>query len=130
MRSSRVVLCNGVPAGRCAGVSQPGPRRRRPRPPRRCQRRARRPAAPKEETESQRAFKSIPWTKGPAKVGIANHAEIQVPEGYAYTGASGAQRAARAHAQPERSGTELGILTDDKPLEMFLALRVRRYRLR
>jgi uncharacterized membrane-anchored protein len=75
-------------------------------------------AAPKEESESQRAFKTIPWTKGPSKVGIGNHAEIQVPEGYAYTGASGAQKLLELMHNPT-SGTELGILTDDK-LEMFL----------
>ena len=75
-------------------------------------------AAPKEETETQRAFKSIQWTKGPAKVGIDNHAEIQVPEGYAYTGGSGAQKLLELMHNPT-SGTELGILTDEK-LEMFL----------
>jgi uncharacterized membrane-anchored protein len=75
-------------------------------------------AAPKEETESQRAFKTIQWTKGPAKVGIDNHAEIQVPAGYAYTGGSGAQKLLELMHNPT-SGTELGILTDEK-LEMFL----------
>jgi len=38
------------------------------------------PAAP-EMTEAQRAFKSIEWTPGPAKVSIGSHAELQVPAG-------------------------------------------------
>jgi uncharacterized membrane-anchored protein len=75
-------------------------------------------APPRQETEADRAFKAIQWTKGPAKVGIDNHAEIQVPEGYAYTGASGAQKLLELMHNPT-SGTELGILTDEK-LEMFL----------
>ena len=85
-------------------------------------------AAPKEETESQRAFKSIQWTQGPAKVGIGGHAEIQVPEGFAYTGATGAQKLLELMHNPT-SGTELGILTDED-LDMFRALRVRGHRLR
>jgi uncharacterized membrane-anchored protein len=79
------------------------------------------PAAPEpaaEETPAQREFKSIEWTKGPAKVGIANHAEIQVPEGFAYTGATGAQKLLELMHNPT-SGTELGILTDQE-MEMFL----------
>jgi uncharacterized membrane-anchored protein len=76
------------------------------------------PADSKPETEADRAFKSIQWTKGPAKVGIAEHAEIQVPEGYAYTGASGAQKLLELMHNPT-AGSELGILTDDK-LESFL----------
>jgi uncharacterized membrane-anchored protein len=75
-------------------------------------------AAPQEESESQRAFKTIQWTKGPAKVGIGDHAEIQVPEGYAYTGASGTQKLLELMHNPT-DGSELGILTDDKH-EMFL----------
>jgi uncharacterized membrane-anchored protein len=69
-------------------------------------------------TESEKQFKSIQWTKGPAKVGIGGHAEIQVPEGFAYTGATGAQKLLDLMHNPT-SGTELGILTD-KDLEMFV----------
>ena len=39
--------------------------------------------------------------KGPAKVGIGGHAEIQVPEGYAYT-ARAARRSCSSYAQPDQ----------------------------
>jgi uncharacterized membrane-anchored protein len=74
------------------------------------------PEAPPSETESE--FKKIQWTQGPAKVGIGGHAEIQVPEGFAYTGASGAQKLLELMHNPT-SGTELGILTD-KDLDIFV----------
>jgi len=76
-------------------------------------------AAPaKQETEADRVFKTIEWTTGPAKVGIDNHAEIQVPDGFKYTGASGTRKLLELMHNPT-DGSELGILTDDK-LEMFL----------
>jgi uncharacterized membrane-anchored protein len=74
------------------------------------------PAAP--ETETQKQFKAIQWTHGPAKVNIGGHADLQVPEGFAYTGSSGAQKLLELMHNPT-SGTELGILTD-KDLEMFV----------
>jgi uncharacterized membrane-anchored protein len=74
------------------------------------------PAEP--ETETQKQFKSIQWTQGPAKVNIGGHADLQVPAGYAYTGASGSQKLMELMHNPT-SGTELGILTD-KDLEMFV----------
>ena len=58
--------------------------------------------------EAERQFKSIQWTSGPAKVGIAGHAEIQVPQDFAYTGSSGAQKLLELMHNPT-SGTELGI---------------------
>jgi uncharacterized membrane-anchored protein len=77
---------------------------------------AEKPEAP--QSEAEREFAKIDWTKGPAKVGIGEHAEIQVPEGFAYTGGSGAQKLMELMHNPT-SGTELGILTDTK-LEMFV----------
>jgi uncharacterized membrane-anchored protein len=74
------------------------------------------PEAP--PSESEREFAKIAWTKGPAKVGVGGHAEIQVPEGFAYTGGSGAQKLLELMHNPT-SGTELGILSDTK-LEMFV----------
>jgi uncharacterized membrane-anchored protein len=75
-------------------------------------------AAPAPETEAQRQFKSIEWTQGPAKVGIGGHAEIEVPQGFAYTGASGSQKLLELLHNPT-DGSELGILTDDK-MEMMI----------
>ena len=69
-------------------------------------------------SETQKQFQAIQWTQGPAKVGIGGHAEIQVPEGFAYTGASGAQKLLELMHNPT-SGTELGILTD-KDLDIFV----------
>ena len=74
------------------------------------------PAAP--ETETQKQFKAIQWTHGPSKVNIAGHADLQIPEGFSYTGSSGAQKLLELMHNPT-SGTELGILTD-KELEMFV----------
>jgi uncharacterized membrane-anchored protein len=67
-------------------------------------------------SEAQRQFNTIQWTEGPAKVGIGGHAEIQVPDGFMYTGAIGAQKLLELWHNPT-SGSELGILTD-KDLEV------------
>ena len=75
-------------------------------------------AAEPQPSETQKQFQAIQWTQGPAKVGIGGHAEIQVPEGFAYTGASGAQKLLELMHNPT-SGTELGILTD-KDLDIFV----------
>src|SRR5262249_47290315 len=69
-------------------------------------------------TETQKQFRSIEWTQGPAKVKIGGQGEIQVPEGFAYTGSTGAQKLLELMKNPT-SGTELGILTD-KDLALFL----------
>jgi uncharacterized membrane-anchored protein len=79
------------------------------------------PAEPERPlTEAEKQLRSIQWTKGPAKVGIGDHGEIQVPEGFAFTGASGAQKLMELMQNPT-SGTELGILTDkdDEILILF-----------
>ena len=70
------------------------------------------PAEPERPlTETEKQLQAIDWTKGPAKVGIGGHAELQVPEGFMYTGASGAQKLMELLHNPT-SGTELGILSD------------------
>ena len=71
------------------------------------------PAEPaKQETEADRVLKSIQWTRGPSKVGIDNHAEIQVPEGFKYTGGAGARKLLELMHNPT-DGSELGILMDE-----------------
>jgi uncharacterized membrane-anchored protein len=73
-------------------------------------------------TEAQKQFakefKSIEWTHGPAKVGIADHAEIQIPEGFAYTSSRGAQKLLELWQNPT-NGNELGIVAD-KDLEITI----------
>jgi uncharacterized membrane-anchored protein len=72
-------------------------------------------------TEAQKQFRTIQWTKGPAKVGIGDHAEIQIPEGFAYTGASGAQKLLELWQNPT-NGNELGMITD-KELEISVLFK-------
>src|SRR5262245_30995231 len=69
-------------------------------------------------SEAERVLKSIEWTRGPAKAGIGNHAEIQVPAGYAYTGSTGAQKLLELMHNPT-DGSELGILTDEN-MDIFI----------
>jgi uncharacterized membrane-anchored protein len=52
------------------------------------------------------------WVNGPAKASIGGHAEIQVPAGYRFTGAKGAQAILKAAGNPT-SGNELGYLLPD-----------------
>ena len=75
------------------------------------------PAAP-EMTEAQRAFKSIEWTPGPAKVSIGSHAELQVPAGFAFTAPAGARKLLEL-MHNTTDGSELGILAD-QALETFV----------
>jgi len=64
-------------------------------------------------TEAQIKFvkelRTIEWTPGPAKVGIADHAEIQIPEGFRYTSSRGAQKLLELWQNPT-NGKELGII--------------------
>jgi uncharacterized membrane-anchored protein len=63
-----------------------------------------------EATHGPAAFLSqLAWRKGPASASLGQIAEIQIPEGYVFTGAEGAQRLLRAWGNPT-SGHELGFL--------------------
>jgi len=75
------------------------------------------PAAP-ELTEAQRAFKSIEWTPGPTKVSIGDHAELQVPAGFAFTAPAGARKLLEL-MHNTTDGSELGVLADEA-LESFV----------
>jgi uncharacterized membrane-anchored protein len=88
--------------------------------------------APKEEaeepaaeeaplTEQQKQFRSVQWTHGPAKVTIGDHGEMQLPEGYSYTGSSGAQKMMELMQNPT-SGSELGMLID-KEMVIIIVFR-------
>jgi uncharacterized membrane-anchored protein len=72
-------------------------------------------------TEAEKQLRAIDWTKGPAKIGIGGHAEMQIPEGFMYTGASGAQKLMELLKNPT-SGTELGILSD-RNLDMLIMFK-------
>jgi len=80
------------------------------------------PAAPEapapEMTEAQRAFKSISWTAGPAKVSVGDHAQLQVPAGFTYTAGPGARKLLEL-MHNTTNGSELGILADEA-LESFV----------
>jgi uncharacterized membrane-anchored protein len=51
----------------------------------------------------------IDWTKGPAKAELKSLAEVQVPEGFMFTGSKGTQKLLEAMGNPT-SGSELGFL--------------------
>jgi len=63
------------------------------------------PGASKEPT----LLDKINWTKGPAKAELKSLAEVQVPEGFMFTGAKGTQKLLEAMGNPT-SGSELGFL--------------------
>src|SRR4051794_3191961 len=48
--------------------------------------------APQAESEGDKAFASIEWTKGPAKVVVGDEGDLQVLDDFAYTGSAGAQK--------------------------------------
>jgi len=52
---------------------------------------------------------NINWTKGPAKAELKSLAEVQVPEGFVFTGAKGTQKLLEKMGNPT-SGSELGFL--------------------
>ena len=51
----------------------------------------------------------VKWQRGPGKVSLGKHAEINVPEGYQFTAAEGTQRLLQLMGNPT-SGAELGFL--------------------
>ena len=64
------------------------------------------PAGP---VSAQESGPAIDWEKGPCQAKIGNIAEIQVPEGFVFTGASGTQTMLQLFENPT-SGNELGML--------------------
>ncbi len=61
---------------------------------------------------------SIPWERGPAQSKVGSFAEVNVPEGYRYCGASDTQKLMTAMGNPI-SGKELGFLAPES-LEWFV----------
>lgn len=59
--------------------------------------------------EAAALFAQFDWVNGPAKASIGDHAEIQVPAGYKFTGAKGTRAILEAYGNPT-SGSELGYL--------------------
>ena len=66
-------------------------------------------AADPESTKESSFLDNINWTKGPAKAELKSLAEVQVPEGFMFTGAKGTQKLLEAMGNPT-SGSELGFL--------------------
>lgn len=54
-------------------------------------------------------LKRLTWIKGPAKAELKSIAEVQVPEGFVFTGAKGTRQLLEAMGNPT-SGSELGFL--------------------
>jgi len=67
-------------------------------------------AADKEAPRENPLLDKINWIKGPGKATIGNVAEVQVPAGFMFTGAKGAQALLQAFGNPT-SGNEIGFLT-------------------
>jgi len=66
-------------------------------------------AADAEASNEPSIFDNINWTRGPAKAELKNLAEVQVPEGFVFTGAKGTQKLLEKMGNPT-SGSELGFL--------------------
>ena len=66
-------------------------------------------AADPEASKEPSFLDKINWTKGPAKADLKTLAEVDVPEGFLFTGANGTQRLLEAMGNPT-SGSELGFL--------------------
>jgi uncharacterized membrane-anchored protein len=66
-------------------------------------------AADSEASKEPSILDNINWTKGPAKAELKSLAEVQVPEGFMFTGAKGTQKLLEAMGNPT-SGSELGFL--------------------
>jgi uncharacterized membrane-anchored protein len=67
------------------------------------------PARAQQEGAQEDPFNSIDWTQGPAKGRLGDRAEIDVPEGFLFSGSSGAQKFLEL-TQNIPSGSELGVL--------------------
>src|SRR5262249_263405 len=52
------------------------------------------------DTSKGSLLDKIGWTKGPAKAEVKNLAEVQVPEGFMFTGAKGTQKLLEAMGNP------------------------------
>src|SRR5262245_2276693 len=66
-------------------------------------------AADADASKEASILDKINWTKGPAKADLKTLAEVQVPEGFVFTGAKGAQKLLESMGNPT-SGSELGFL--------------------
>jgi len=66
-------------------------------------------AADAEAANEPSIFDNINWTRGPAKAELKSLAEVQVPEGFVFTGAKGTQKLLEKMGNPT-SGSELGFL--------------------
>ena len=66
-------------------------------------------AADAEASNEPSIFDNINWTRGPAKAELKSLAEVQVPEGFVFTGAKGTQKLLEKMGNPT-SGSELGFL--------------------
>jgi len=66
-------------------------------------------AAAGEESKESSLLDRIRWTKGPAKADLKSLAEVQVPEGFIFTGPKGTRELLEAGGNPT-SGSELGLL--------------------
>jgi uncharacterized membrane-anchored protein len=61
------------------------------------------------QREAEAVLRSIAWEKGPTKSSVGDQGEIQVPEGYVFTGGPGTRKMLELMQNPT-SGTELGLL--------------------
>jgi uncharacterized membrane-anchored protein len=67
------------------------------------------PEAAEQMNRMAELVKQFEWTKGPGTAAIGDVAEIQVPDGFVFTGADGTQGILRAWGNPT-GGDELGLL--------------------
>ncbi len=65
-------------------------------------------AADPEATKAPSLLDKINWTKGPAKADLKTLAEVQVPDGFMFTGAKGTQKLLEATVARDHGQSDLG----------------------
>jgi uncharacterized membrane-anchored protein len=78
-------------------------------------------AADPEASKEPSFLDNINWTKGPAKAELKSLAEVQVPEGFVFTGPKGTKKLLEKMGNPT-SGSELGFLAPTS-LTWFVVFR-------
>lgn len=68
-------------------------------------------------------YASIEWESGPCTGRIGNHAEIQLPEGFAFTGAKGAQDLLEVYGNPRDPGILAAIVPESEDADWTLVFQ-------
>ena len=75
---------------------------------------------PPEQLAMLQKYAAIPWQSGPTVGEIGDMAQIEVPEGYMFTGASGAQDLLELYGNPRDPGMLAAIVSEDEDSDWTL----------